>query len=320
MICHLGTGASRTPRAVALACLSLSRLCPLVAPPSRRRRARRRSSSPPPASRRRSSRSTRRRRRHRRRDASATRAPIRSRTCCAAPPACSSSRNGGPGQSSGFFIRGAGTSSTVVLVDGVRVGSATLGQAEFEALSLAQIDRIEVLRGPASSLYGADARRRRGPDLHAARRGRAARRRRARRSAATTRARATLGASGAQGAFDYARRRSAREKSAASRRSARRRRSAHFNPDDDGFSRESGSAAPRLHAGAGPSHRRAACSRRRLQRAVRLRPSSPPTFNPDPSPDFRNHLKTRVASLDYRGAVTSSWTTTRAARRTASTT
>lgn len=34
-----------------------------------------------------------------------------------------------------------------MLIDGVRVGSATLGQAEFEALSLAQIDRIEVLRG-----------------------------------------------------------------------------------------------------------------------------------------------------------------------------
>ncbi len=66
-------------------------------------------------------------------------------------------RNGGPGQTSGFFIRGASTNSTVVLIDGVRVGSATLGQAEFEALSLAQIERIEILRGPASSLYGADA-------------------------------------------------------------------------------------------------------------------------------------------------------------------
>ena len=43
------------------------------------------------------------------------------------------------------------------MIDGVRVGSATLGQAEFESLSLAQIDHIEVLRGPASSLYGADA-------------------------------------------------------------------------------------------------------------------------------------------------------------------
>ena len=45
----------------------------------------------------------------------------------------------------------------LVLIDGVRVGSASLGQAEFESLSLAQIDHIEVRRGPASSLYGADA-------------------------------------------------------------------------------------------------------------------------------------------------------------------
>lgn len=67
------------------------------------------------------------------------------------------SRNGGPGQNASLFIRGAGGSSTVVLVNGVRIGSATLGLVELESLSLAQIERIEVLRGPGSSLYGADA-------------------------------------------------------------------------------------------------------------------------------------------------------------------
>ncbi|MET0211245.1 MAG: TonB-dependent receptor plug domain-containing protein, partial [Burkholderiaceae bacterium] len=65
--------------------------------------------------------------------------------------------NGGPGQASGYLLRGAPTSSTVVMVDGLRVGSASLGQAAFEAMSVSQIERIEVLRGPASSLYGADA-------------------------------------------------------------------------------------------------------------------------------------------------------------------
>jgi len=39
-------------------------------------------------------------------------------------------RNGGPGQNAGYFIRGASTNSTIVIVDGVRIGSATLGQAE----------------------------------------------------------------------------------------------------------------------------------------------------------------------------------------------
>lgn len=66
-------------------------------------------------------------------------------------------RNGGPGQSAGVLIRGVGSQGTVVLIDGVRVGSATLGQVAFDSISLSQIDRIEVLRGPASSLYGADA-------------------------------------------------------------------------------------------------------------------------------------------------------------------
>ena len=54
-------------------------------------------------------------------------------------------------------MRGASTNGTVVLIDGVVVGSASLGQASFDALTLDQIDHIEVLRGPASSLYGANA-------------------------------------------------------------------------------------------------------------------------------------------------------------------
>ena len=64
---------------------------------------------------------------------------------------------GGPGQPSGVFLRGTNTSHVVVLVDGVRINSATTGTNALEHLPLAQIDRIEVLRGPASSLYGADA-------------------------------------------------------------------------------------------------------------------------------------------------------------------
>ena len=67
------------------------------------------------------------------------------------------SRNGGPGQSTGALLRGAAAVNTVVLVDGVRIGSATLGFAQLDGLSLAQVERIEVLRGPASSLHGADA-------------------------------------------------------------------------------------------------------------------------------------------------------------------
>jgi vitamin B12 transporter len=65
--------------------------------------------------------------------------------------------NGGPGTNTSVFIRGANSNQTVVLVDGVRIGSATSAPANFARLPLSQIERIEVLRGPASSLYGADA-------------------------------------------------------------------------------------------------------------------------------------------------------------------
>jgi vitamin B12 transporter len=64
---------------------------------------------------------------------------------------------GGPGSTSGVFLRGANTDQTLVLVDGMRVASSTTGTAALEAIPLSQIDHIEILRGPASSLYGADA-------------------------------------------------------------------------------------------------------------------------------------------------------------------
>ena len=67
------------------------------------------------------------------------------------------SSTGGPGQVSGVFLRGTNTNHVVVLIDGVRVNSSTTGTTALEHLPLAQIDRIEVLRGPASSLYGSDA-------------------------------------------------------------------------------------------------------------------------------------------------------------------
>ena len=250
----------------------------------------------------------RRHRRHRRRNDPQQHAPIRSRTCCAASPACSSPATAARARPRATSSAAPSTNSTVVLVDGVRVGSATLGQAEFEALSLAQIDRIEVLRGPASSLYGADARRRRGPDLHAPRRGRAARHAAPRRSAATTRAQGDLGVSGSQGSFDYAVS-LAGEKSDGVSAIRPGDVFGTFNPDDDGFSRNSGRLRLGFTPAAGPSHRRQPARDPPRTRST-TRPSSTPQFNPDPSPDFRNRLKTRVAALDYRGAVTGSWTTT----------
>ncbi|MBP8298609.1 MAG: TonB-dependent receptor [Burkholderiales bacterium] len=64
---------------------------------------------------------------------------------------------GGPGQVAGVFIRGTNANHVVVLIDGVRVNSATSGTNAFENIPLSQVERIEIVRGPASSLYGADA-------------------------------------------------------------------------------------------------------------------------------------------------------------------
>ena len=63
--------------------------------------------------------------------------------------------NGGAGTNSGIFIRGANTNQSIVLIDGQRIGSATSGSPALSRIPLDQIERIEILRGPASSLYGA---------------------------------------------------------------------------------------------------------------------------------------------------------------------
>jgi len=67
------------------------------------------------------------------------------------------SNQGGAGKLSTLFVRGAESDHVLVLVDGVRIGSATSGLASFQDLPLAMIDRIEIVRGPRSSLYGSDA-------------------------------------------------------------------------------------------------------------------------------------------------------------------
>ncbi|MBN4077190.1 TonB-dependent receptor [Mariprofundus ferrooxydans] len=65
--------------------------------------------------------------------------------------------SGGPGKATSVFLRGGNSGHTLVLIDGVRVGSATLGSFDWGNLSAADIERIEIVRGPQSSLYGADA-------------------------------------------------------------------------------------------------------------------------------------------------------------------
>jgi vitamin B12 transporter len=73
-------------------------------------------------------------------------------------PGVQITRNGGPGQITSVSLRGSGNQHTAVFIDGVRYSSQEMqGGAAWAALPLAQIERIEVLRGPAAAIYGSDA-------------------------------------------------------------------------------------------------------------------------------------------------------------------
>ena len=72
-------------------------------------------------------------------------------------PGIEMSRQGSRGTPEGIFIRGANAGHTLILLDGQRVGSATLGQTAIESIPLSQVERIEILRGSASAMYGSDA-------------------------------------------------------------------------------------------------------------------------------------------------------------------
>ena len=65
--------------------------------------------------------------------------------------------SGGRGSQTSVFLRGTASSQTIVLIDGVRVGSATLGSAALNSYPIEAIDRIEIVKGPFSGIYGADA-------------------------------------------------------------------------------------------------------------------------------------------------------------------
>ena len=64
---------------------------------------------------------------------------------------------GGAGKVSGLFLRGTSPGQVLVLVDGVKIGSPTSGMAAVWDIPVSQIERVEIVRGPLSSLYGSEA-------------------------------------------------------------------------------------------------------------------------------------------------------------------
>ncbi|MHA6205319.1 TonB-dependent vitamin B12 receptor [Dyella soli] len=72
-------------------------------------------------------------------------------------PGMALSNNGGPGKATSVFLRGTESEHVLVLVDGIKIGSATLGTPALQDIPVEQIERIEIVRGPFSSLYGSEA-------------------------------------------------------------------------------------------------------------------------------------------------------------------
>ncbi|WP_064746470.1 TonB-dependent vitamin B12 receptor [Lysobacter antibioticus] len=72
-------------------------------------------------------------------------------------PGVSLANNGGAGKQTSLFLRGTESDHVLVLVDGIKLGSATSGGTALQDIPVEQIERVEIVRGPFSSLYGSEA-------------------------------------------------------------------------------------------------------------------------------------------------------------------
>ena len=66
-------------------------------------------------------------------------------------------RNGGPGQPTSLFMRGTESNHVLVMVDGVKINPGTIGGAALQNIDPELIERIEIVKGPRSALYGSEA-------------------------------------------------------------------------------------------------------------------------------------------------------------------
>lgn len=66
-------------------------------------------------------------------------------------------RNGGPGATTSLFIRGTESNHVLLLIDGVEMNPGSIGGPALQHIPLENIERIEIIKGPRSSLYGSEA-------------------------------------------------------------------------------------------------------------------------------------------------------------------
>ena len=66
------------------------------------------------------------------------------------------SRNGGPGQSTSMFVRGTESDHVIIMIDGVKMNARTVSSAAIQNMNPDLIERIEVVKGARSSLYGSE--------------------------------------------------------------------------------------------------------------------------------------------------------------------
>jgi vitamin B12 transporter len=72
-------------------------------------------------------------------------------------PGIDMAQSGGYGKDTNVYMRGTNSDHVLVLIDGIKVGSVTSGTTPFQFIPLDQVERVEIIRGPQSSLYGSEA-------------------------------------------------------------------------------------------------------------------------------------------------------------------
>ncbi len=66
-------------------------------------------------------------------------------------------QNGGPGKEASMILRGGDSRHVLVLIDGIRVNSPATSSFDFSGILLEDIERIEIIKGPQSTIYGSEA-------------------------------------------------------------------------------------------------------------------------------------------------------------------